>query len=189
MRRAVLLLTLAAVTGCSLLQPDGTRYFREGDYAAAEAAYESYLESGRAGGRREERALYHLGLIHAQPDSELHDPVAARRYLERLLAVEPPSPYAMQAALILDLQLEANRLEEAMADQRSLARRLLEELHNLRAEAERVESQASDEQERARKLSEEIEALRTRMAALAEELATRVDELERLKRIDLEDPP
>ena len=178
-----------ALGGCALVQPAGDRLFADGHFVAARAAYEDYLASGRAAGRRRERALYPLGLIHARPGGELHDPVEARRYLERLLAVEPPSPYATQAALILDLQLAVSKLRGEMADQRSLARLLLAELRRLRSEAEQIENRASGEQERARELGRQIQRLERTMKELAAELAARQDELERLKKIDLEDPP
>lgn len=185
---AALALALA-LGGCLLPEPAGDRLFRAGDLTAAADVYRREIQTGHARGRRRERALYHLGLIHARPDSDLYDPAQARRYLERLLAIEPPSRYAIQAAVILELQIEVSRLRTAMADQTSLARLLLAELRELRAEAERVESAATDEQERARRLARRIDELQTTMADLAAELAAREEELERLKRIDLEDPP
>ena len=194
MRRAatsllVLGLAGAMLGGCALFESNADALFAAGDLAAAKTAYESDLEGSRVGGRREERALYHLGLIHSRPESEFHNPVEARRYLERLLEIEPASRYATQAATILDLQLTASRLRGEMADQKSLARLLLAELQRLRLEAERIESAATDEQERARRLAGQIQALEKQMAALATELAAREEELERLKKIDLEDPP
>ena len=189
-RACTLAAALLLLAGCSALQiPEGDRLFTRGDLPAAKIAYEEYLDRGPAEGRRKERALYHLGLIHARPEGELHDPVKARRYLERLLAVRPASPYATQAALILELQIETNRLRGEMADQMGLARLLLAELARLRAEAEEIENTAAGEQERARRLAQQIQDLQSTMEQLAAELAAREEELERIKRIDLEDPP
>ena len=180
---------LLAVSACSLLEPRGEQLFRAGDLEAAEKAYVAYLDSGHASGRKHERALYHLGLIHARQGGGLYEPTKARRYLERLLALEPPSRYSLHAALVLNLQLETNRLRDSIADQDDLVERLRLELERMRSETERIETAATDEQARAKRLAALIAALREQITTLSEELAAREEELERIKRIDLEDPP
>lgn len=189
-RRAAAGLATLLLAGCAgISTSEGDRLFANGDFAAAKTAYESYLGRGPADGRRRERALYHLGLIHARPDGAFHDPVKAQRYLERLIAQQPPSPYASQAALVLALQIETHRLRDEMADQKGLARLLLAELSRLRAEAEEIENTATGEQEKARRLADRIRRLETDLDRLTADLAAREEELERLKKIDLEDPP
>jgi len=181
-----------ALSGCNLLGSAGDRLFAERDFATARDAYLHVLEN-RDGGRRVESALYHLGLIYLQPDYELYDPEAARSALTRLTHIRPQGEYAAQASLLLALQGETVRLRATVQSQLVLGREAEEMLASLREEAAKTEAKSEDQSKRVGRLGyriaglqAQIVKLREELEATATELLEREQELERLKRIDLE---
>lgn len=183
-----------ALSGCNLLGSAGDRLFAERDFATARDAYLHVLEN-RDDGRRVESALYHLGLIYLQPDQELYDPEAAKSALTRLTYIRPRSEYAAKASLLLALQLETVRLRETIQTQLVLGREAEQTLASLREEATETEAKSEDQSKKVGRLGyriaglqAQIVKLRKELEAAGTELAEREQELERLKRIDLEDP-
>jgi hypothetical protein len=91
----------------------GDRLFEAGDLRSAAASYESFLgetpQEAVAGG---DRALFRLALI------ALADPGAAGlrglRWLRRLLATYPASPYRGSAEVVLAYEAEVRRLREQL---------------------------------------------------------------------------
>ena len=186
---AAALAAAVACAGCSLTPSRGDKLFRAGDLAAAEAAYRELLDAG-AGGRRQERALYHLGLIYASPESPRYDPAEAGRCLQELAEGRPGSRFARHASLILGLQLDTVRLRQTMDAQNELAAALRRQLAVLQRQAAAGEvPEESDREDRVRRLSSHIATLRAEVERLDRELERRELELERIKQIDLEIPP
>lgn len=181
-------------SGCTLLGSPDDRSFAERDFATARDAYLQVLEN-RDDGRRVESALYHLGLIYLQPDPELYDPEAARSALTRLADIRPRSEYAAKASLLLALHLEMVRLGETIRTQLMLGREAEQMLASLREEATKTEAKSEDQSKKVGRLGYRIAGLQGQIVKLREELedaatelAKREQELERLKRIDLEEP-
>lgn len=183
-----------AFAGCTLIGGTGDRLLAERDFAGARDAYLDVLENHQSG-RRVERALYHLSLIYLQSDFELHDPAAAEAALTRLTYIRPRSRYAAKATLLLALQRGKTALEEAVEAQQELSREAERKLASLREEADQTEAESEDQSKRVGLLGNRILGLQAQIVKLREELAAtgvelseREQELERLKKIDLEDP-
>lgn len=179
--------------GCSLVASPADRLFAERNFAAARDAYLDVLED-RDDGPRVEVALYHLGLIYLQPQSDLYDPEAAAAALTRLTYLRPRSEFAARASLLLSLQIETARLREAVQAQMALGREAEKKLAALRNEATETEAQSEDQSKKVGQLGNriaglkaQIEKLREELQATDSELTEREQELERLKSIDLED--
>lgn len=183
---SVILLALAG--GCSLVPNYADRRYDSGDLRGAEVAYRQLLDEQSAGPRAE-RALYRLGVIYLQRESRLYDPAAAAKVLGRLASMKPKSSYTMQAATLLSLHVETQKLRRTIDEQLALRRRTEADLAALRTEATQVEARAKDRAKRVGQLGGEIGRLQTEIAGLREEIAKREDELDRLKAIDLADPP
>jgi hypothetical protein len=168
---------------------EGDDLFQQRRLVEAEAAYKTYLGSQPSAPRQTERALYHLGLIYSLPDSPLYDPDHAQEVLQRLISDHGQSPYALQASLILALQLQIDRLREDLTSQSDRASRLLGLLSQLETEAVQAESQMDEQEDRAQRLVVEIARLKKEIGHLNVELVSREEELDQIKRIDLEAPP
>lgn len=188
-RPLLLVLTLAVGAGCASGLTDGDRFFLAGDLARAEAAYRSYLTSGRASGATEARARYRLGLIYALPESDLHDWEMADQALRSLIESEPDSAWVQQASMLLSLHVERERLERELDAQDDRVNSLLDEIAELKQVAEDAGDEVEDREARVEQLADEIAELRRSIGALGERLAAREDELDRIKRIDLQTPP
>lgn len=88
----------------------GDRQYEAGDLRSAAASYEGYLEEGAqtvAGG---DRALFRLAMM------ALADPADGSsrglRWLRRLVATYPASPYRASAEVVLAYEVEVRRLRE-----------------------------------------------------------------------------
>ena len=185
-----LLAAAAALVGACASRPlAGDRLFLAGDLVRAEAAYRDYLGRDHGRGDAQARARYRLGLIYALPDSELHDGDLADRTLEELIAREPGSTWARQAALLLSLRRESDRVAAELAAQTERAEFLLAEVERLEAEAAQAGAAVEDRDQRVERLAQEIGRLKKSIDDLGQVLAAREKELEQIKRIDLQTPP
>jgi len=183
------LVATLAVGACATHNLRADRLFEAGRFAEAETAYLDLLAGKQAEGKRREHFLYRLGLIYALPASSRYDPVKAERYLQELLDREPQRAYAVQASLVLALQVQTNQLRQVLAEETERARLLRLDLERLQSKAARVESEATDQENRGKRLASEIARLRQQIDQLSSELSERERELERIKQIDLEGPP
>jgi hypothetical protein len=191
---AIALACVLALSSCSLIPNQGDRLFAERDFTAARDAYLEVL-ARRDGGRNVESALFHLGLIYLQPESDLYDPEAAESALTRLSYIRPRSEYAARASLLLALQIETASLRQDFQSQAILRREAEFELASLSEEATQTEARSVDQSKKVGQLGNRIANLQAQIVKLSEELtateeelAAREQELERLKRIDLENP-
>lgn len=188
-RPLLLALSLACAGGCASSLTEGDRLFLAGDLARAEIAYRSYLTSGRAGGNAEARARYRLGLIYALPGSDLHDWEMANRALSSLVESETDSAWSQHASLLLSLHAERERLERELEARDDRVSSLLKEVVALRQAAADAGDEVEDREARVEQLASEIAELRKSIGELGERLAAREEELDRIKRIDLQTPP
>lgn len=89
-----------------------------GDDAGAAAAFEEQVEGG--GG---DHALFRLALVYGSPASAVHDPARSAALLRRLIEEHPTSPYRAEAAAVLALEVELERLRrEASSGDRETRR-------------------------------------------------------------------
>jgi hypothetical protein len=165
-----LLVSLALVAlgaaGCASVKSVADREFEAGNYAAAAAAYEEALRSEPAA-RRDPALRLRLGLAYAMPGSA-HDPARAVEILRSMPALFPKSGAAAQAVLVVPL------LEEE--------RRLADELAAARLQLAALEGALQERDEQAQRL-------RTTLADTQAQLHRVREELEQLKRIDLQRNP
>lgn len=185
---ALVVLTLWTVA-CATGLTEGDRFYLAGDLVQAEEAYRSYLTAGRAEGNAEARARYRLGLIYALPKSDLHDIEKAERALHTLMEREPESAWARQAALLLDLWSERQRLSDELDKQKKRADFLVGEIARAQEVATRAGDEVEDRDASVERLTREIGGLRQSISQLQEQVDERERELEQIKRVDLQPPP
>jgi chromosome condensin MukBEF ATPase and DNA-binding subunit MukB len=170
MRARSLVVSLALVAlgaaGCASVKSVADREFEAGNYAAAAAAYEEALRSEPAA-RRDPALRLRLGLAYAMPGSA-HDPARAVEVLRAMPGLFPRSWAAAQAVLVVPL------LEEE--------RRLADELAAARLQLVALEGALQEKDEQAQRL-------RTTLADTQAQLHRVREELEQLKRIDLQRNP
>lgn len=177
--RRWLVAATALAASCASLSTPGDRYFEAGDFVPAAAAYEAILEGEEALDAREQRALFRLGLTHVIPESPLRDPARAAEIFGRLIDEHPEGAYAIQARLILGLESDSQRLRRAVGETEAELVELSSELARAVGESESMDAEIVS-------LEETIDQLRQRIRRLEAELAHREQELEQLKKIDLE---
>ncbi len=187
--RGLALIVALLFAGCVTGVREGDRLFLAGDLIQAEAAYRSYLADASATGPGTARARYRLALIYAMPGSALHDWEKADRTLRAVVDRDPGTPWARQAELLLSLHAERARLERELEAQSEKVSALLAEVVKLTQAAREADGAVEDRDARVEQLSGEIAELRKSIGRLGERLAAREQELERIKKIDLQTPP
>jgi len=161
-----LALVALGVAGCASVRSVADREFEAGNYAAAAAAYEEALRSEPAA-RGDPTLRLRLGLAYAMPGSA-HDPARAVEVLRAMPALFPKSGATAQAVLMVPL------LEQE--------RRLADELAAARLQLATLEGAVKERDEQAQRL-------RTTLADTQVQLHRVREELEQLKRIDLQRGP
>lgn len=189
MSRAAVAAAILAVLigGCSLRSLEGDRLLAEDRIEEAEIAYRSFLDKNQSTDRGQQ-ALYRLGLIYALPDSPLYNPEQGRAVLKQVAAHPAGGIFSRQASLVLTLQLEISRLQQATQAQASLAAQLenaLGQMEELEEEAAQASTEAGAQENRSQQLTGEIRHLRSEIEQLSLSLEKREKELERIKEIDL----
>jgi hypothetical protein len=182
LRPAPALALVLALTACaSSRSTPGDRAYEAGDWAGAAAAYESTLRDDPAA-RSDPRLLVRLALVYARPDTPVYEPERAVEMLRDVAQRFPRTQAGADAALLLPQLEQEVRLAAAVA---SAARRIVD----LEGELERArqEAQALDAAARAR--DDQLTRLRASLAEAQVQLRRVRDELEQLKRIDLQRRP
>ena len=170
----------------------GDQYYEEGRYPEAERALTEYLESSALDDTTAARALYRLGVIYAFPGSRLHDPEKAREVLDTLLSWYPDSAQVAEAKTLRDVLVELQEQQAERSDLMAQIATLQTELEASNAQLFTLQKQVAVKQGQITSLAESIPPLEARIRELVEQLAARQQELEqldRLKAIDLESPP
>ncbi|HQT93089.1 MAG: hypothetical protein B7Z68_02440 [Acidobacteria bacterium 21-70-11] len=170
-----------ALASCATVPSVADREFRSGDYAAAAAAYEEALRTDPKA--RDNPALgLRLGLSYARPGTPAHDPVRAAAVLRDLETRFPKTPEARQAALLLpQIDYEAD-LEGAAAVTAARIAELQQALARSQRETRALDAAVKTE-------TEQVQRLKALLAEREAQLRRVRDELEQLKRIDLERAP
>jgi tetratricopeptide (TPR) repeat protein len=177
---AVLALALA-VAGCASLGRTGNRAFEAGDYAAAVAAYERALQHDPAA-RADARLLLRLGLAYGLPSSPVHDATKALAVLKDVATRLPETRAGRDAALLVPhLEQEVQLAGAVAAAQARLA--------ELEGEVSKAHLQASALDAEVKARDEQVTRLRSSLVEVTSQLKRVRDELEQLKRIDLQRGP
>lgn len=174
---------------CASVGTVGDMYFESGRYREAVAAYESYLSTGSEDPERRSLTLYRLGVSYAVPGTPVHDPARSSSTLTRLLDVDPNGPYSVEARLLRDLQDETLAKRSLVDELRLEIAFLGDELDRLQGALATARSEKGEGEREVTELTDRIRGLRGEMSRLSGELEAAVEELERLKAIDLGSPP
>jgi hypothetical protein len=170
----------------------GDRYYANGRYPEAAAAYQVYVESGTSDKDQTTRTLYRLGVIFATPGSSTYDPQRSVEILDQLMSVYPGSLYAAEARLLRNLQVEIGNLQQELTVDRVRLTELSVDLAERENELAVLEQQVGDRDGQILTLQDSIPPLRIEIRELVRELASKqqeLEQLERLKAIDLDQPP
>jgi hypothetical protein len=176
----VLALALA-VAGCASLGRTGDQAFEAGDYAAAAAAYEHALQHDPAA-RGDACLLLHLGLAYGLPTSPVHNATKALAVLRDVAARLPETRAGREAALLVPHLEQEVRLAGAVAAAQA-------RITDLEGEVSKAHLQASALDAEVKARDEQITRLRSSLVEVASQLKRVRDELEQLKRIDLQRGP
>jgi DNA repair exonuclease SbcCD ATPase subunit len=184
----------------------GDIYFEAGEYAKAADAYEAYL-SNKPSTKEHDRVLFNLALAYSVPSTSVYNPQKARERLERLLALFPGSRYAAHSRLILKLNGDVAALKadiKRREDQIISLNGEIETLKNEIAQREKRGAFLAGEMERqkrgsdsriaqlqneAERLRHETERLRSSLGEKEGQIRALRNELQQLKRIDIERRP
>lgn len=178
--RAGLVPCLLLWMGCAAATPEFHSHFEAGRYLEAAATFEADTAL-----LQDERALFRAGVVHGIPDSPAYDPPRARWALERLLSLHPETEHRAEAARLLSLLRESERMERHLEERRQEVRRATAELAEVRERMAALERRL-DERDRQmvvlRRLAERLDAqLRER----EREVESLREELDQLMDIDL----
>lgn len=178
--------------GCQSTTRVGDRFYEDGRYAEASAAFQSFLESEPSDRELVARTLYRLGVALGYPGTSVYDPKASVETLELLLESFPDSPFAAEAMLIRDLQLKLVELESDIERDRLRLAEMEMALAQKEAELMKFASDMGEKDDQIEALRESIPPLRVEIRNLIHRLAEKereLEQLERLKAIDLNQPP
>ena len=178
--------------GCQSTTRVGDRYYEAGRLPEAEAAYQVYLDSASGDQEQTLQTLYRLGVIYATPGSPVYDPGRSVEVLEALLADYPANPWAPEALLLRNLQVQIGDLGAELTGDRVRLAELEVDLAEREQELAALEAEVGERDEQIEALQESIPPLRIEIRNLIRDLATKQEELEqleRLKAIDLDQPP
>jgi chromosome segregation ATPase len=193
---AVLGLALVLLAGCAAQRAD--RLFAVGDDAAAIAAYEALLARRAGLTRGDASRLLNLAVAYSRAESPSHDAERAAAVLDRLIVEFPQSVPARQAELMreaLAARRQASDLEREVARRDEQLARLRAVLDSVAQAEQRLRSEVESKDEATLDLESKVNALTGKARRLTEEITALQDELEAIKRIDLEsatrgaDPP
>ncbi len=170
-----------AVASCATVPSAADREYRSGDYAAAAAAYEEAMRADPKAHDNPALCL-RLGLSYARPGTPAHDPTRAAAVLRDLVTRFPKTREATQAAALIP-QLDHEAALEAAAAVASVKIQDLEDaLAMLQGEVRTLDAAVKAG-------SEQVQRLRALLAEREAQLRRVRDELEQLKRIDLQRAP
>jgi hypothetical protein len=142
---------------------EGDRLFREGDYARAAQAYDTYLRNNPYA-PDSDRALFGLALTYASPESPVYNLPQALSHLRQLLNGYPHSPLRVGARMVLQLEEETSKLQSEIAvrEQRitELTGQLKQMEHKDDGELEKLRVDIVEREERIRQLTAELDRLK-----------------------------
>jgi len=185
-------LVTSILGSCQSTTRVGDRYYANGRYPEAAAAYQVYLDSGTSDKDQTTRTLYRLGVMFATPGGSMYDPDRSLEILDQLLSVYPGSLHAAEARLLRNLQVEIRDLEQELTGDRIRLTELAVDLAERESELADLEQQVGDRDDQILALQDSIPPLRIEVRELIRELASKqqeLEQLERLKAIDLDQPP
>lgn len=166
--------------------------FREGRCAEAVAEYTQYLESNPAAPDTD-AVLFRVAVCRLLPQSTAYGPDEALRILKDLTARFPASSWRPHAELILSLSAHAGEQVAELEQLNARIRGLSDELEKVRNAEKQTRTQLQQVDVAAAKERHEKDARIRQLTATVEELEERIrrlsEELEALKKIDLQRRP
>ncbi len=164
--------------------------FEVGDYAKASSLYEHYLSQPAP--MQQAQTLFRLALIHALPDSPLHDPRRATELFQQLLQLSPGTSLGSQSRFILGLKSQIRKSSSKLKQHRSEMQKLESEATLLREGMGTLESAATESRGQVEELEADVQRLQDWIRRLKSGIQEREaqilqlsSELKRLKQIDL----
>ena len=170
-----------AVAGCASVPSVADRAFAAGDYPGAAAAYEEALRTDPRA-RRDAQLCLHLGIAYAAPGSPARDPERAVAVLKDVAARFPGKAAGAQATLLIPQLEQETRLVADLAAATARVGALETEVARMREENRGLEAAAKAS-------GEQLGRVRAALAEKEAQLRRVRDELEQLKRIDLQRAP
>jgi hypothetical protein len=170
-----------AIAGCATVPSVADRSYAAGEYPSAAAAYEEALRTDPRA-RGDAALCLRLGLSYAAPGTSAHDPARAIAVLNDVAARFPKTAEGAQASLLVP-QLEFERT--LAADLAAIAARA----GALEAELARMREENRSLEAAAKATAEQLARARASLAEKETQLRRVRDELEQLKRIDLQRAP
>lgn len=181
-------------SGCAGTLDRADRAFEEGRLGDAAAEYEAFLLTSEVGPQTH-HARFRLAMAYALPTNSVHDEAAALLLLEELSSRGDESPYAQQATLILDLENRARAARKVAREQKLELERVAVQIEEGRLDLELCRCRLADANLLKTSRLAELEALRREVERLTREIADHrwtiyelQEDLEQLKRIDIETP-
>ncbi len=111
---------------------EGDRAFLAGDYGNATSSYGRYLEENPES-VAQTRVLFRLGVCLAMGTEGRPGEERAKEYFDRVIALSPESPYAIQSKLILELFGQLESLAGRTRQDREEIGRLKDQLEKLKS--------------------------------------------------------
>lgn len=170
----------------------GDQYYESGRYTEAEAALVEYLESSFTEDEVASRALFRLGVIYATPEISLYDPLHSIEILEKLISSYPESSYASEASVLRHLLLQSQELEVERREVQLQLEELESELARRHSEVFMLQKQLGVREGQITELQQGTPPLEAQIQDLLGQLEAKeleLEQLDRLKAIDLEAPP
>ena len=170
-----------AVAGCASVPSVADRRFAAGDYPGAAAAYEEALRS-EPRAHRDAALCLRLGLAYAVPGTSAHDPTRAAAVLRDVAARFPKRAEGVQAALLVPQLEHEARLSADLAAATARVGALEAELAQAREANHSLDAAV-------KATGEQLARARSALAEKEAQLRRVRDELDQLKRIDLQHAP
>jgi TolA-binding protein len=105
--------------------------FKKGNYRQAAREFKAFLDNNPKSNDRD-RALFYRGLSHTLASDSSHDPRQAEKDFRELISKFPGSLYTNQAAFILSLLAQVDKLRSDVKERDERIKKLSEELQVLK---------------------------------------------------------
>ena len=185
----ILLSTVACQTTTSFV---GDQYYESGRLPEAEAAFVEYLESDATDAETASRAMYRLAVIYATPANPAYDPQRSIEMLDRLVESHPQSRFTSEAMLLRRLLSRSGEEEARRAELVAQIKHLESEIERRETDLYLLQRELGVKEGELTQVVASIPPLEARIEELTDQLEAKEQELEqldRLKAIDLESPP
>lgn len=209
-RRVLLIVLAVLLTGChhqpvvpvvntpipasTIALEAAKREFAAGDYASASVDFQRYLQLVPSDGESD-YALFQLGTIYSLQEGGRQDWVRATSFFNRLVTEFPQSPFRPASLLILStrdqsVQLSANlaRLADEASQLRATSAQQINQIATLQATSGQQSDDIAKLKSERDQISQEVEKRDLQIRQLNVQIDQLKTQLERLIRVDTEQP-